>query len=178
MTTAKGINSGAIPLGATTVRPWVAEKFETTHYTHGHTYSGHTLAMASAVAAIDIYKQDNLVERAAQTGQYLTQRLLEIQDKHPCVGEVRGKGLFQGMEVVKNRKTKEPIHDANVEPPRPVNAKMKFLAKCMQDGVYIMGGQGSVITVCPPLNITREELDFGLEIIDRNLTICDEVYEK
>jgi 4-aminobutyrate aminotransferase-like enzyme len=82
------------------------------------------------------------------------------------------------MEVVKNRKTKEPIHDANVEPPRPVNAKMKFLAKCMQDGVYIMGGQGSVITVCPPLNITREELDFGLEIIDRNLTICDEVYEK
>lgn len=178
MTTAKGINSGAIPLGATIVRPWVAEKFETMPYTHGHTYSGHTLAMASAVAAIEIYRQDNLVERAAQTGQYLTQRLLEIQDKHPCVGEVRGKGLFQGLEVVKNRKTREPIHDANLEPPRPPNSKMKFLGQCMQDGVYIMGGQGSVITVCPPLNVTKDELDFGLEVIDRNLAICDAEYQK
>jgi 4-aminobutyrate aminotransferase-like enzyme len=55
---------------------------------------------------------------------------------------------------------------------------MKFLGQCMQDGVYIMGGQGSVITVCPPLNITQEELDFGLEVIDRNLSICDAEYQK
>ena len=130
------------------------------------------------MAAIEVYQQDDLINRAAQTGQYLTQRLLEIQDKHPSVGEVRGKGLFQGLEVVKNRKTREPIHDASLEPPRPVNAKMKFLGQCMQDGVYIMGGHGSVITVCPPLNITREELDFGLDIIDRNLKICDAEYEK
>ena len=65
-----------------------------------------------------------------------------------------------------------------VEPPRPVNSKMKFLAQCMRDGVYIMAGQASVITVCPPLNITQEELDFGLEVIDRNLAICDAEYQE
>lgn len=178
ITMAKGINSGAVPLGATTVRPWIAEKFETMPYLHGHTYSGHALAMAAAVAAIEAYREDRLIERAAETGAYLMERLREIQDKHPCVGEVRGKGLFCGIEIVKNRKTKEPIHEALMEPPRPATSKMTFLAKCMEEGVYIMAGGASVIMISPPLTITKEELDFGLEVIDRNLAICDAEVEK
>jgi taurine---2-oxoglutarate transaminase len=178
MTLAKGINSGAVPLGATVLRPWLAEKFETEPYLHGHTYSGHALAMAAAGATIEAYRQDGLVERAARTGAYLMERLKEIQDKHPCVGEVRGKGLFCGIEIVKNRRTKEPIHEALMEPPRPATSKMKFLGKCMEDGVYIMAGGASVINISPPLTISREELDIGLEVIDRNLTICDADYQK
>jgi taurine--2-oxoglutarate transaminase len=178
MTMAKGINSGAVPLGATVVRPWVAEKFDTTAYLHGHTYSGHALAMAASVATIEAYREDHLIERAAQTGDYLMKKMKELQERHPCIGEVRGKGMFCGIEIVKNRKTKEPIHDALVEPPRPVTAKMKFLGKCMQDGVYIMAGGASVIMICPPLTITTEEIDFGMDVIDRNLSICDAEYQQ
>jgi len=173
ITMAKGINSGSVPLGATTLRPWIAEKFESMPYLHGHTYSGHALAMAAAVATIEAYQQDKLIERAAQTGDYLMKKLRALQEKHPCVGEVRGKGLFCGIEIVKNRKTKEPIHEALMEPPRPATSKMKFLGKCMEDGVYIMAGGASVIMVCPPLTITSEEIDFGVDAIDRNLSICD-----
>jgi taurine--2-oxoglutarate transaminase len=178
MTLAKGINSGAVPLGATVVRPWLAEKFETQPYLHGHTYSGHTLSMAAAVATIEAYQQDNLIDKAAKTGAYLMNKLKALQEKHICIGEVRGKGLFCGIEIVKNRQTKEPIHEALMEPPRPATSKMKFLGKCMEEGVYIMPGGASVITFSPPLAITTEELDFGLDVIDRNLAICDADYQK
>jgi len=178
MTLAKGINSGAVPLGATVVRPWLAEKFETQPYLHGHTYSGHALSMAAAVATIEAYQQDKLIDQAAKTGAYLMNKLKALQEKHPCIGEVRGKGLFCGIEIVKNRQTKEPIHEALMEPPRPATSKMKFLGKCMEEGVYIMPGGASVITFSPPLAITTEELDFGLDVIDRNLAICDADYQK
>ena len=178
MTLAKGINSGAVPLGATVVRPWLAEKFETQPYLHGHTYSGHALSMAAAVATIEAYQQDNLIDKAAKTGAYLMNKLKALQEKHPCIGEVRGKGLFCGIEIVKNRQTKEPIHEALMEPPRPATSKMKFIGKCMEEGVYIMPGGASVITFSPPLAITTEDLDFGLDVIDRNLAICDADYQK
>ena len=178
MTLAKGINSGAVPLGATVVRPWLAEKFETQPYLHGHTYSGHALSMAAAVATIEAYQQDNLIDKAAKTGAYLMNKLKALQEKHICIGEVRGKGLFCGIEIVKNRQTKEPIHEALMEPPRPATSKMKFLGKCMEEGVYIMPGGASVITFSPPLAITTEELDFGLDVIDRNLATCDADYQK
>jgi taurine---2-oxoglutarate transaminase len=178
MTLAKGISSGSVPLGATIVRPWLAEKFETQPYLHGHTYSGHALAMAAAVATIEAYQQDRLIDQAAKTGAYLMKKLKELQEKHPCVGEVRGKGLFCGIEIVKNRQTKEPIHTALMEPPRPATSKMKFLGKCMEEGVYIMAGLASVIMICPPLAISTAELDFGLDVIDRNLAICDADYQK
>ena len=178
MTLAKGINSGAVPLGATVVRPWLAEKFETQPYLHGHTYSGHALSMAAAVATIEAYQQDKLIDKAAKTGAYLMNKLKALQEKHPCIGEVRGKGLFCGIEIVKNRQTREPIHEALMEPPRPATSKMKFIGKCMEEGVYIMPGGASVITFSPPLAITTEELDFGLDVIDRNLAICDADYQK
>ena len=178
MTLAKGINSGSVPLGATIVRPWLAEKFETMAYLHGHTYSGHALAMAAAVATIEAYKQDKLVERVAEMGDYVMRKLLELQEKHPCIGEVRGKGLFCGIEIVKSRKTKEPIHEPLMEPPRPATAKMSFLGKCMADGVYIMAGGASVIMISPPLIIDRDEVDFAMGVIDRNLAVCDAEVER
>jgi taurine---2-oxoglutarate transaminase len=91
---------------------------------------------------------------------------------------VRGKGLFCGIEIVKNRQTKEPIHEALMEPPRPATSKIEFLGKCMEEGVYMMAGGASVIMICPPLTITTDEIDFGIDVIDRNLAICDTDYEK
>jgi taurine---2-oxoglutarate transaminase len=177
ITMAKGITSGYVPLGATSVRPWVAEKFESTAYVHGHTYSGHTLAMAAGVATIEAYKEDNLIERAAEMGKYLLEKAKELQEKHVCIGDVRGKGLFVGMELVKNRKTKEPIHDGLVEGPRQPTAKMKVLAEAMKEGVYCLPGGVSVIMMAPPLAITKDEVNFAVDVLDRALVIADKETE-
>jgi taurine--2-oxoglutarate transaminase len=160
------------------MRPWVAEKFEGEAYVHGHTYSGHALAMAAAVATIEAYQSDHLIEKASQTGEYLMKRLLELQDKHPSVGNVRGKGLFCGLELVKNRKTKEPVHEAFMEPPRPATAKMKILAKTLEEGVYVMAGAASVLMICPPLGINKDEIDFGISVVDKALSISDAEYRE
>jgi taurine--2-oxoglutarate transaminase len=178
MTMAKGISTGYVPLGATTVSEKVARAFENNMYIHGHTYSGHTLAMAAGVAAIEAYKADNLIPRAAEMGEYLMKEALELKEKHPSVGDVRGKGLFVGLELVKNRRTKEPLHDPFVEGVRPPTAKMKVLAEAMKQGVYCLPGMGSVIMLAPPLIITKSEIDFAMEVFDKALGIADGETEK
>jgi taurine--2-oxoglutarate transaminase len=98
-------------------------------------------------------------------------------DKHPSVGDVRGKGLFIGMELVKNRKTKEPIQEPLWEGPRPATAKAKILAEAFEEGVYCMGGVSSALMLAPPLSVTKEEIDFAMEVFDKCLRISDaEVY--
>jgi len=178
ITMAKGITSGYVPLGATSVREGVAKAFETNPWVHGHTYSGHTLAMAAGIATIEAYRADDLINRAAQMGAYLLGKALELQDKHPCIGDVRGKGLFVGLELVKNRKTKEPLHDPFVEGVRPPTAKMKVLAEAMKEGVYCLPGSASVLMLAPPLTITKEEIDFAMGVFDKALKIADAETEK
>ena len=178
ITMAKGITSGYVPLGATSVREGVAKAFETNPWVHGHTYSGHTLAMAAGIATIEAYRADDLINRAAQMGEYLLGKALELKDKHPSIGDVRGKGLFVGLELVKNRKTKEPLHDPFVEGVRPPTAKMKVLAEAMKEGVYCLPGSASVIMLAPPLTITKDEIDFAIAVFDRALKIADEETEK
>jgi taurine--2-oxoglutarate transaminase len=178
ITMAKGITSGYVPLGATSIREKVAQAFEEKAYVHGHTYSGHTLAMATGVAVIEAYKEDGLIERSAEMGEYLMEKALELMEKHPSVGDVRGKGLFVGMELVKNRKTKEPLHDMLVEGPRPPTAKMKVLGEAMKQGVYCLPGVASVIMLAPPLTITQGEIDFAMEVFDKALMIADKETEK
>ncbi len=177
ITMAKGITSGAVPLGATAMRDWVAEKFEGSPYLHGHTYSGHPLAMAAAAACLHIYHEDKLIDQAEKRGRYLMAKMMELQEKHPSVGQVRGKGLFCGLEIVKNRETREPIHEALMEPPRPANAKARVLAKALEGGVYIMAGAASVIVLTPPLTITEEDIDFGMSVLDKALEESDQDYE-
>lgn len=173
ITMAKGITSGYVPLGATSMRDRVAKAFQGNAWVHGHTYSGHTLAMAAGIATIEAYKTDGLIQRSAEMGKYLKQRALELKEKHISIGDVRGKGLFVGLELVKDRKTKEPIHDGLVEGPRPPTAKMKVLAQAMKEGVYCLPGSVSVIMMAPPLTVTKEEIDFAMEVFDKALVIAD-----
>jgi taurine--2-oxoglutarate transaminase len=176
MTMAKGINSGYVPLGATCLRKWVADKFEEFPYLHGHTYSGHALAMSAGVATIEAYEEDELIENSDKMGRYLMQKMRELQDKHPSVGDVRGKGLFCGMELVKNRSSKEPIHEALMEPPRPATAKNKILNQMFEEGVYILAGAASVLMLAPPLSITKDEIDHAMSVIDKALALSDAEY--
>ena len=178
ITMAKGISSGYVPLGATSIRPWLAEKFENNPWVHGHTYSGHTLAMAAGIATIEAYRADGLIQRSEEMGEYLKKKALELMDKHNSVGDVRGKGLFVGMELVRNRKTREPLHDGLVEGPRPPTAKMKVLAEAMKEGVYCLAGSVSVIMLAPPLTITKSEIDFAMGVFDKAIALADAETEK
>src|SRR6185503_17039925 len=103
ITTAKGINSGYIPLGAMTVRDHVYDKIEDRFFAGGLTYSGHPLACATGVASIEAFQEEGVVENAAAMGNYLREKLALLAQGHPSIGEVRGLGLFWGLELVRNR---------------------------------------------------------------------------
>src|SRR5512138_1080619 len=105
ITTAKGITSGYVPLGAVIVREKIAKFFDDKVLFAGLTYSAHALSCATALATIEVYEEDKLFENARKVGVHLGKRLEELKAKHACVGDVRYIGMFSGIELVKNRAT-------------------------------------------------------------------------
>jgi taurine--2-oxoglutarate transaminase len=172
MTVAKGINSGYVPLGAMIVREpiatWVRDKL----FAGGLTYSGHPLACASAVASIEAFREEGIVEQSAATGEVFRTELAKLAERHPSVGEVRGLGCFWGIELVKNRETREPLVPFNAagEEAKPIGAVGR---RALDRGLYLMT-HWNVVMCCPPLTITREELDEGLAALDDALSVADE----
>ena len=174
ITTAKGINSGYVPLGAMTVREHVYEAIKDKFFAGGLTYSGHPLACAAAVASIETFKDEGIVENAAAMGDVLADELPKLAERHPSIGDVRGKGLFWGLELVRDRETREPLVPFNASGDDA--APMARLAKAaLEAGLYLFV-HWNVIMVAPPLTITREELDEGLAILDETLATADEYY--
>ena len=172
LTVAKGINSGYVPLGAMIFRKPLADWIRGRYFPGGLTYAGHPLACASAVASIEAFREEDVVENAADVGGYLGEQLRGLQAGHPAIGEVRGLGCFWGVELVKNRDTREMLvpYNASGEAAAPVAR----LAKAALDrGLYLMT-HWNVILVVPPLTITREEVDEGIAILDEVLAIADE----
>jgi taurine--2-oxoglutarate transaminase len=172
ITTAKGINSGYVPLGAMTVRDHVYEAIKDRLFAGGLTYSGHPLACASAVASIEAFQEEGIVENAAATGEVFRTELARLADKHPSVGDVRGLGCFWGLELVKDRATREPLVPFNGagDDARPVTAMAK---RALDRGLYLMT-HWNVCMICPPLTITRDELEEGISILDDALSVADE----
>src|SRR6266513_2855947 len=109
ITMAKGINSGYVPLGAMTISAQIAEWVRDKYFAGGLTYSGHPLACAAGVASIEAFREEGIVENAAEMGEVLGDGLAALADKHESIGEVRGLGLFYGVELVKDRETREPL---------------------------------------------------------------------
>src|SRR6187402_1310623 len=172
LTVAKGINSGYVPLGAMIAREPIAEWVRGRFFPGGLTYAGHPLACASAVASIEAFREEGIVENAAEVGGYIGERLHELAERHPSIGEVRGLGCFWGLELVKSRETREMLvpFNAGGEAAAPV-ARMARAA--LERGLYLMT-HWNVVMVVPPLTITREEADEGLAILDEALAIADE----
>jgi taurine--2-oxoglutarate transaminase len=172
LTVAKGINSGYVPLGAMIVRRPIADWVRDKYFAGGLTYSGHPLACASGVASIEAFKEEGIVENSAEMGPVFAQKLRDLQDKHPSIGDVRGLGWFWGIELVKNRETREPLvpFNATGEAFAPVARVSKA---ALDRGLYLMT-HWNVIMVCPPLTITREEIEEGIAILDEVLSIADE----
>ncbi len=156
ITTAKGITSGYVPLGAVIVREHIAKYFDSHMLSAGLTYNGHALACAAALATIEAYEEEKIFENAKKVGQYLGEQLEDLKKKHPSIGDVRYIGLFTAMELVKNRETKESLD------PTPLK---NFL---VQNGVYVFTFK-SVVFIVPPLTITKEQLDEGLKLFDEGL---------
>src|SRR5262249_44708237 len=108
LTTAKGITGAYVPLGLTATTEEIAAYFDEHYFAHGHTYEAHPLTLGPAVAAIREYKRMNLLERSRALGEKLGMRLSQLKEKHKSVGDVRGRGLFWAVELVKDRSTREP----------------------------------------------------------------------
>ena len=172
ITVAKGINSGYVPLGAMVVSEKLAAWVRPRYFAGGLTYSGHPLACASAVASIEAFQEEGIVENAARSGEILGAELARLAEAHPCIGEVRGLGCFFGLELVKDRETREPLVPFNGSgaAAKPV---AEMARHALANGLYLMS-HWNVVMVCPPLTITPEEIEEGIALLDDALSIADQ----
>jgi len=174
ITSAKGINSGYVPLGTMSVSETLRDWLYDYPLPGGLTYAGHPLACASGVAAIRAMIEEDTLAHATAMGEKLRAELTKLASKHPSIGDIRGLGMFNGIELVRNRDTKEPLvpFAAKGEAAKPMNEMMKF---AMDNGLYL-SFFSNVIRLTPPLNISEANLMTGLEILDRTLEIADKSY--
>jgi taurine---2-oxoglutarate transaminase len=175
LTVAKGINSGYVPLGAMIASREVIDKIRDRFFPGGLTYAGHPLACASAIASIEAFQEEGVVENAAAMGEWFAQSLRELATRHPSIGDVRGLGCFFGLELVKNRGTREMLvpYNAAGEAATPV---ARMVRAALERGLYLMT-HWNVVMVVPPLTVTLEEAQEGVAILDEVLAIADEYVE-
>ena len=168
MSTAKGLTSSYLPLGALAIDPAIAAFFDEHVFWGGLTYNSHPLSCAAALAAIDVMEQDDLVGNSKRMGEVMARHHAELADKHPSVGRVRNLGLFGVLELVKDRETLEPLSPFNV-----LNETMQQVNRALLDrGLFTMVRFNHVMTN-PPLCITEEQLGEGFAILDEVLSIAD-----
>lgn len=169
---AKGITSGYVPLGGTIISSEIAEYFDKNTLWAGLTYSSHALACAAGVANIEVYRSENLIERSRDLGKMLRQGLMDLAEKHPVIGDIRGTGLHQVIELVKNRDTREPLSEFN----KPLSDPMKIVATTLKQNGLSTFVRWNMVFNCPPLVITEQQIHEGLAILDEALSKIDSYY--
>ncbi|HKC34975.1 MAG TPA: aminotransferase class III-fold pyridoxal phosphate-dependent enzyme [Chitinophagaceae bacterium] len=169
--TAKGITSGYVPLGALIVSDKIAERYDDNVLWLGLTYSAHPVSLAASLEVLKIYEDENMIGNAAAMGKYIDGRMEELKKKHPSIGDWRNTGLLGCIELVKNRKTNEPM--------APFNAKAdemaimnKVAARLKELGMYTFV-RWNYIFIAPPLCINKEQVDEGLAMISDAISIAD-----
>ena len=172
MCMAKGLTSAYLPLGGIMVSEEIAKSFDDKPLSLGLTYSAHPVSLAAAIAVLKIYEDENLIENAAEMGKYIGVKMCEMMGKHPSIGDFRNTGLLGCMELVKNKESKEPMVRWNA-PANEMGVMNKLTAKLSELGMYTMS-RWNLIFVAPPLCITKEQIDEGIEIISEALKIADE----
>lgn len=155
ITSAKGLANGS-PIGVTIATPEVADAMKGLTLS---TFGGNPVSTTAAGAVLDYIEEKNLRANVTDVGAHLRMRLEEMQEKHPLIGEVRGMGLIQGMELVRDRKTKEPAPQETLE---MLDAMREEGVLCGKGGLY-----GNVLRVTPPMNISRSDVDLFAERLDR-----------
>lgn len=168
ITMAKGLTSAYAPLGAVAMKPEIAAAFNEHVFESGLTYTSHPISLAAAVANIQAMREDKVVEHAAGMGAVLRRMLSDLGEAHPSVGEVRSIGLFGIIELVKDRKTKEPLAPWNGSSPE-MAAIRKY---CLDHGLFLYAHWHTLLII-PPLIIDEAQLKEGFEVLDEALKIAD-----
>ena len=168
ITMAKGLTSSYAPLGAVGMRPNVAAHFDTNVFYGGLTYNSHPLGCAAALGAIQAYEEDDMVGNARRMGAVLAKHHQRLQERHACVGAVRSIGLFGALELVRDRRTLQPLAPFNGASP-----EMKAIGQALLDAGLFTFIRWNTVMTNPPLCITEDELDEGFEILDAALEIGD-----
>ena len=175
ITFAKGRNSGYIPLGGVIISQRIADTFRDRQYPGGLTYSGHVLACASAVASINIFKEEGLIEYARTLGSdVIGPELAKLAAKHPSIGEVRGLGAFWALDLVTNRETRAPLVPFNAVG-AAAQPMVDLAAACKQRGLWPFTHFNRLYVV-PPINTPAHEARAGIAIIDEVLELADQHY--
>jgi taurine--2-oxoglutarate transaminase len=172
ITTAKGASAAYTPVGITVSSDKVADYFEKELFCHGHTYAYHALAASAIPAAVAEYKKlfkSGLPQSAAD---HLKQKLYELGEKHQCVGDVRGIGHFWALEIVKNRKTREPFDYKADKLSGKSLMTAQIAGDAMKNGLF-MNPWYDTLVIAPPLIITEEQIDEAIHILDKSLEIAD-----
>jgi len=171
MVGAKGLTSGYLPLGMVMVTDTIAKHFDNNFLAIGLTYSAHAVACAAAIENIRILESEKMVENAAAMGTYLEHKVEELKEKHPSIGDFRNTGLLGCIELVKNRKTKEPVTPWNAKP-ADMEITNKMMASVKENGMFTFV-RWNWIFIAPPLCVTKDQIDEGLEIISKAVSIAD-----
>jgi len=163
MCLAKGITAGYFPLGATVVNDRIFQAFDANAdfsgaIFHGYTYSGHPVGCAAALAALKIVKDENLPANAAKVGEYLLNGLKPLVNKYAAVGEVRGKGLMMALDLVTDKKTREPID--------PMSGYANKVAEIARENGVMVRPVGTKIILSPPLVLKEEHADVIISALD------------
>ncbi len=166
MSVAKGLSGGYLPLGAAVYQDAIYQRIMAAHghIVSGHTYTGHTACCAAGLAVQTIIKRDKLVERVAAESPYLFARLGEAIGDMDCVGDIRGRGFFVGVELVADRATKEPFDPALQIFARVRDRGLANGLICYPTGGNVDGVRGDQVILSPPYIASRAELD---EIVDK-----------
>lgn len=171
ITFAKGSTCGYVPLGGVIVSKEIAEYFDDNILWCGLTYNGHPMGCAAASATIDVYKEENLIENSRNMGKVLGEILEDLKEKHPCVGDVRYIGLFAAVELVKDKKTKEPLVPYGRDPERLMK---KIIGMLVERGFWTYDHDNKIM-VAPPLIINEEQLRENMAIMDEVLDYVDTI---
>ncbi|MEI7617578.1 MAG: aspartate aminotransferase family protein [Actinomycetota bacterium] len=175
ITFAKGSNSGYIPLGGVIISQRIADTFRDRQYPGGLTYSGHVLACASAVASINIFKEEGLIDYARTLGSdVIGPELAKLAAKHPSIGQVRGLGAFWALDLVTNRETRAPLVPFNAVG-AAAQPMVDLAAACKQRGLWPFTHFNRLYVV-PPINTPADEARAGIAIIDEVLELADQHY--
>lgn len=163
ITTAKGLSGGYAPLAALLVSERIQAVFDASDqpFVHGFTYQAHPVACAAGLAVLRIIQHEELVDNAAVRGTQLRAGLIALQERHPLIGEVRGRGLLYGVEFVADQRSREPLG-------RELNFASCLIQACLRQGLMLYpgnsgGGHGDQVLISPPLIVTAEEIDAILQ---------------
>ena len=166
----KGFCAGFAPMSAVLTTAEIADVFRRPghEFRHGFTYSGHPVSAAAALAVLDIFERENLVERAAEMGAYLGEKLDELY-RHPIVGDIRGLGLLRAVELVADQETRQPLG-----PEMKVGAFVRDY--CYRNGM-ILRNNDDILVLAPPLVVTEEIIDEIVANIEGGIVAATEHFE-